>query len=113
MVRGLGTDSKLYKHLTRNDDKWLFEDLRVLKRTVEQDIEEIRPDEESLPAAATADTKLLTVERIFPIIFPGIIGSLCLMTGLYAFIFQHQIVGLPIVLFGLICVIAFCLSEWF
>jgi len=114
MVRGIATDSKRYKHIKRSDEKWFCDDLLVFKRTVEKYINNIRPDdkEENGKTIEKNKKKMMTIDRIFAILFLGFFGSITLITGIY-FLLQGKsvIVGFPILLFGFVAVISFILYE--
>ena len=112
MVRGLGTDDKQYKHIDRSDEKWLCEDLNVFRRTVEKYIDRIRPDDEkNIGTSEKRRNQNMTIIRILAILFLGIFGSMNLITGVYLLIKEIYVLGIPLTVFGTICIIAFCLFE--
>lgn len=43
MAHGIETGDKTYKHLRRDDEKWLLENLHTMKRTVRKYIATLQP----------------------------------------------------------------------
>lgn len=112
MVRGIATDGKKYKHLKRNDEKWLCKDLNDIKKTVENYIDNIRPDEKKTnETVKKAKKKTMTIDRIFAIIVLAIFGSISLITGIYLILKENYLIGISLTIFGSIFVITFILYE--
>ena len=110
MVRGIATDSKKYKPKNRNDEKYLSEDLNVIRKTVENYIDDIRPkDDEDLTKYERK--KGTDFVRIFAILFLGILGSISLITGLYLIYKQTYFTGFSFTIFGAVAILCFILYE--
>ena len=113
MVRGLATDGKKYKHINRNDEKWLSKDLNDIKKTVVKYIDNIRPDNEKAKDSLhkKSKKKKMTIDRIFAILILGIFGSITLITGIYLIIKETYFLGGSLGVFGAVFVLAFILYE--
>ena len=113
MVQGIETDSKKYKHIKRDDEKWLSKDLRVIKKTVEKYIDDIRPNYENEidKSEKKSKKKMMTIDRIIAILFLGIFGLITLITGIYLIIKNNYLLGAPLGIFGAVFVITFYLFE--
>jgi hypothetical protein len=113
MVQGIETDSKKYKHINRDDEKWLCEDLYVFRKTVEKYIDNLRPNDENEinKSVKKSKKKMMTIDRIIAILFLGIFGSITLITGIYLIIKENYLLGAPLGLFGAVFVVAFYLYE--
>ncbi len=112
MVRGIATDSNRYKHKKRDDEKWLTEDLHVIKRTVEKYIDNLRRNEEEInKSVKKSKKKMMTIDRVLVILILGIFGSTALITGIYLLLISNYVLGIPIGVFGAISVISFYLFE--
>ncbi|KYK30397.1 MAG: hypothetical protein AYK22_03955 [Thermoplasmatales archaeon SG8-52-3] len=111
MVRGLATDSKRYKHIDRNDTKWLSKDLQDIKKTIEHYIDNIRPNENK--TEKKEDKERITLERYFAILVLGIFGSITLVTGIFLLIRGVYFLGGSLSIFGAVFLLAFILFERF
>ena len=109
MIHGISTDNKKYKHINRNEIKWLCKDLHYFKRITEKYIDHIRPDDEKEPDKSLR--KMMTVDRVIAIIFLGIFGSATLVTGIYLLMKGTYLMGVPLSIFGVVFVLAFFLFE--
>jgi len=113
MVRGINTDGKKYKHINRNDEKWLCKDLNDIKKTIENYIDNIRPDGEKRTdkTVEKIKRKTMTIDRILVILVLGIFGSITLITGIYLILKVNYLIGVSLTIFGLIFVTAYILYE--
>lgn len=113
MVRGIATDNKKYKHINRNNEKWLCKDLYVFKRYTEKYINNLKYDDENEldKSQKNGKKKIMTVDRVIAIIFLGIFGSITLLTGIYLVLKQVNFLSVSLLIFGIVFVVAFCLYE--
>ena len=110
MVRGLATDGKKYKHINRNDEKWLSKDLQDIKKTVEHYIDNIRPDDNK--TVKKSKTKGMKIDRLIAILL-GIFGSISLITGIFLILKGIYFLGGSLTIFGAVFVITYILFEKF
>ena len=113
MVHGIADGKNKDKYVDKTDEKWLCKDLNEYKATVQNYIDEIRPDED---AEETGKNKIkkqkkMTIDRIIAIIFLGVFGSVVLVAGLYFFIKNPGIVSGFLALIGVVFVLCFFLYE--
>jgi hypothetical protein len=113
MPRGIETGGKKYLHRRCDDEKWLLEDLRAEKRTVEKYITSLRPpDEDGTGSTVKKDImRRITVDRILALVIFGLFGSICFLGGLYLLIRGNAVVGVPGVVFGIIFIVTYVLLE--
>jgi hypothetical protein len=112
MAHGIETGNKKYKHIRRDDEKWLLTDLHEIKRTVQKYIARLQPpNENEKDASVKKSQKMLTGDIILGILVLGILGSMSLLTGLYLIIQAKYDIGVPVTVFGVVFVIAFILFE--
>ena len=113
MVRGIATDNKKYKHIKRDNTKWLSKDLNVFKKYIEKYIDSIRPDDEKKTDTSPGESKkkMMTFDRIIAVLFLGLFGSISLIAGIFLLIKEVYIIGVPAGLFGAVLVICFFLFE--
>jgi len=113
MAHGIETDNKRYKHLRRDDEKWLFEDLYAIKNTIRKYIARLQyhDENETDTRVKQAHKKTMTIDRMIAIILLGIFGSLALLTGIFLIIKGNYVVGVMLGVFGTTFVIAFVLYE--
>lgn len=112
MVKGIETDTKRYKHIQQDDEKILTQDLREIKKTVQHYIETIRPDDIDKKQNTIHTTKkTMTIDHIVAILFLGIFGSITLIFSILMLLQTNHVLGIPILLFGAACVIAFIMYE--
>ena len=112
MPHGIETDDKKYKHKKRNEIKWLAEDLYEIRKTYENYIDSIRPDEkkEKSSTVTKEEKTVLTSVRVVQILILGILGSIILIGGVYMFMKDNNVVSIPLVLIGAVFVIALVLN---
>ena len=112
MVQGIETDDKRYKHKRMDDEEWLCKDLNEYKKTVQNYIDEIRPDEnKEHEPVKKSKKKTMTFDRILAIIMLGIFGSVALITGIVLIIKEVYFTGGFLTIFGAFFVLAFILYE--
>ncbi len=113
MVRGLATDGKKYKHINRNDEKWLSKDLNDIKKTVEKYIDDIRPDNEKAidSLQKKSKKKKMTIDRIFAILILGIFGATTRIIGIFLIIKGTYFLGGSLSIFGAVFVLTFIMYE--
>ena len=113
MVHGIANGSKNKKQVDKTDIKWLAKDLNDIKETVENYIDEVRPDEnvEAEKTEKKIHTKKMTIDRIIAIIFLGIFGTVVLIAGIYAFIKDPNITTGFLCFIGAVFLICFILFE--
>jgi hypothetical protein len=113
LVKGIETDSTKYKHIKRNDYKWLCKDLNEIKNDVEGYIDSIRPDEtaEEHTPVTKHDKYFISPIRVIQLLFLGVFGIISLIGGLSMYIIQKSILAIPIILFGLACVTGLIITE--
>jgi hypothetical protein len=106
MVRGISNTK--YKHRKKNDEKYLTKDLQEIKKTVQNYIDEIRPDSinEKDYIVKTPNIKIFK----YIISFLGIIGCIALITGIFSLINANYIGGVPLITFGIIFILIFVLN---
>jgi len=109
MTKGIETDSKRYKHINRDDEKWLFKDLYDIRKTIENYIDSIRPNDENKIDKSVKKT--IAIDRIIAILFLGLFGLIIFIVGIYLIIKVNYVVGIPLVIFGSIFLVAFYLNE--
>lgn len=112
MVKGIETDDKKVKKISKKDEKWLSKDLNDIKDTVENYIDSIRPrDEEDLEKAVTGNPKkTMPFIRIIAVIL-GIIGIFSLLFGLYSLAQEYYVLGIIGVLIGFFFLLTLILFE--
>ena len=84
MAHGIETGDKKYNLLGRDDEKWFFEDLHAMKRTVRKYIATLQPPNENETDASVqkGHKKMMTLDRILVSIVLGLFGSITLLAGL-------------------------------
>lgn len=112
MVQGIETGGKKYKHIKKNDEKWLAKDLNAIRKTVENYINSRRPsDDEDIDKIVTkSNKKTMSFVRIISIIL-GIIGFFALISGIYLLIQENYIIGITTSLIGAVFLISFIFFE--
>jgi len=113
MVHGIATDGKKYKHINRNDEKWLSKDILVWRRYVERDTQQsgIKNEKEMNESLNDSKKKTLTVIRILQILILGVFGSITLIGGIYLLLKGIYVLGVPSTIIGAVFVIALILNE--
>lgn len=111
MTKGVETDSKRYKHIKRDDEKWLFKDLYDIRKTIKNYINSIRPSEENKIEKSVK--KGMSIGRIIAILFLGLFGSIMLIVGIYLIINANYVLGVSLGIFGFVFLVAFFLNEMY
>jgi hypothetical protein len=111
MVKGIETDKK-YKHIKKNDVKWLAKDLNEIRDTFENYIDSNRPsdDENIVKAATIKKKKSMPIIRIIVIVL-GIMGIFALLSGIFLIFQDNYVIGIFTSLIGVVFIISFILFE--
>jgi|SRR4030042_1982285 len=109
MTKGIETGSKKYTHINRDDEKWLFKDLYDIRKTIEDYIDLIRPNDENKIDKSVKKT--MTIGRIISILFLGLFGLIMFIVGIYLITKVNYVIGISLVIFGSVFLVAFYLNE--
>ena len=109
MVQGIETGEKNYKHKKKNDIKYLSRDGMQIRKTAESIIDENRPERKEKKSSNKEVT--ITPMRAFQLLVLGVFGPIILIGGIYMFMMDNAVIAIPIVLLGLVMVIALILNE--